>query len=1643
MLDYRLTLTVAGCIAVFCSSIALGSVEQCGEEEIHGTHLHTCEKWFFVQVVGDPQADESSTKLPCGEDELEPCPTLFAALHSATKWKRATADNDCLTHAWITILLKGDVNCSVPLHVRVLEKAERAFKFNISRVTIRPANRTLCPTIRLTTASSKPVPLKFSKASAVRLSGLEFVSTIVYLVIQKARLFHVDRCKFSIKAESMNMLKHVTSVTFSSDVFFTHCVFELMAGEARPVIPDGASIVNSWIKPVFNAVISSTTTAGIISDTDTFRQWAAGEPVICRAYAKEKAHSVCGAESSENCADSGSSGSSRWNMALVVYDCTFRNLGRRFVMDRPYLVSTDRTKGSALTIFFDCEARHRTVIIDQCLFVNNMHPRDSPLMLQFNTHHIQNNPHCRNGSITMNNMVYVTNSEFRNNSALLGGAVSVIILDHSYFNNVKFENNTFADNKARQQGGAVAVYFAIVTVTTNCFWASNNNTFLRNSVLFPVNPGSAVYVYAASESITFNYQTYFREQQGLNTSEADGYLRRCHKETSVLMEDTTFTGNLGNGAFFARNVDAIFRGKSVVSSSTGTGIVVSCATLKFRGGPVNIVNNTGKLAGAFKATEFARILFQVEMSQVTIVNNTAEDGGAGLLTADPTSGSPSFDESLYYTGNTVDNTHRCPMEFEDKLTLQQAKALLDENSQATKCPAILVSSWENCFPQFNPLDHPDQYPNASKVAANKTTRPFCLPYVSPMYNYNSTAHPECSIHLNMLHGVDIFHQDDICYSSCNDMHVINKPDMFSTRVKTQGAWLVFNSTTTACYRKFRGRVYYYRKNCTRETLTKHMMHRLEDQDLPWTDCALFRQVLMHLRYKSSFAPVLPGLKFVLVPWGGTRHGWMSYMEQHLKARAREDDGLLEEHALASCFFTNITFPFKSDESLSAITLHPASGEEFSLSVQVLDEVMNIRTKVISIKVVADKDDVLLGYNGIQYGRGEEVRFSSAHAIRSLSLLGLTNSTGYILVTKIGAIVMRMPEKGMLALKIPFKIRRCHLGFRAPSLEEDVITYVTNSTRARSKGIISRYRYTRQSGAEVEQILSPLMCQCPADAKPVDPGVQSCKEGKSINVKSGYWAGPANHHTIPFLERRATFKNYTLEEFEVEKHGDPFGYSDQGTPFGTATCDNGLCNSSRKWTMEEDQDPCKSGMDRNGVLCGACSVDTYNIVASEACSSCDGATTMHVALYVFLMFLVTFVIFCLLLLLNVGLNPTMDSWLFFMQATFYLFPDETNLSDAYLSFLSLGLGNICLTPPITRLAAKALLLAQPLFLYFFIVLLWFCITFRLFIVHLQKLQRRQALAYVVWFIVVLSSSNMAYIAVTILTSVKLSNGKRVVLVDGAVAYFDDQHKPFGVLAIIVLICFVLPPPVILTVPYLRGLPVFRRFVDAALSSYEDHVPWWAAYNLVRRLLLALLQGAVVDGQSRRGFIALASIMLLTIHGLVRPFKRKTKLWIFSDVDNKFELMLLIGFCSLCILRLWAVHEEVFPGHYTARPQDTYIPICLTITVISLLLAITRFLLSWLATYRQTQRKKLTAADFEEDEDEMKRHLARLGSHPSTPYDIGCVNDSSGVANSAALPRSNSSEQAQLDRCNVPCGLREPLLLDAVLNPNGKDWSNEKI
>lgn len=78
--------------------------------------------------------------------------------------------------------------------------------------------------------------------------------------------------------------------------------------------------------------------------------------------------------------------------------------------------------------------------------------------------------------------------------------------------------------------------------------------------------------------------------------------------------------------------------------------------------------------------------------------------------------------------------------------------------------------------------------------------------------------------------------------------------------------------------------------------------RLNESNNPWVDCALFRQYYMHLRYKASYAPVLPGFNFVLVPWASTRHNWRSFMQSTLAARAKEVNVSLWEQGEAACSF---------------------------------------------------------------------------------------------------------------------------------------------------------------------------------------------------------------------------------------------------------------------------------------------------------------------------------------------------------------------------------------------------------------------------------------------------------------------------------------------------------------------------------------------------------------------------------------------------------------------------------------------------------------------------------------------------------------------------------------------------------------------
>ena len=91
--------------------------------------------------------------------------------------------------------------------------------------------------------------------------------------------------------------------------------------------------------------------------------------------------------------------------------------------------------------------------------------------------------------------------------------------------------------------------------------------------------------------------------------------------------------------------------------------------------------------------------------------------------------------------------------------------------------------------------------------------------------------------------------------------------------------------------------------------------------------------MAHL-YRSTLTPIFPGYNFVLTPWSGVTSSWESSMQMNMTYLCR-------------------TGIFESDlpvATISNLTLNPAPGEEFSLHVDVFDEVFNNAQSSMSLEV---------------------------------------------------------------------------------------------------------------------------------------------------------------------------------------------------------------------------------------------------------------------------------------------------------------------------------------------------------------------------------------------------------------------------------------------------------------------------------------------------------------------------------------------------------------------------------------------------------------------------------------------------------------------------------------------------------------------
>ena len=130
-------------------------------------------------------------------------------------------------------------------------------------------------------------------------------------------------------------------------------------------------------------------------------------------------------------------------------------------------------------------------------------------------------------------------------------------------------------------------------------------------------------------------------------------------------------------------------------------------------------------------------------------------------------------------------------------------------------------------------------------------------------------------------------------------------------------------------------------------------------------------------------------------------------------------------------------------------------------------------------------------------------------------------------------------------------------------------------------------------------------------------------------------------------------------------------------------------------------------------------------------------------------------------------------------------------------------------------------------------------------------------------------------------------------DGNVRYFKDlDHCILGVLAILVLICAVLPYTILLTVlPFMyrfKWVNRIRPFLDAHYGPYKDKYQWWFGLRLWIVFLSSVLSGVMIE-QNVEYLVTSIDIAFLVFtlgQAYVKPFK--------SNYINLLEILVMIDF-----------------------------------------------------------------------------------------------------------------------------------------------------
>lgn len=217
---------------------------------------------------------------------------------------------------------------------------------------------------------------------------------------------------------------------------------------------------------------------------------------------------------------------------------------------------------------------------------------------------------------------------------------------------------------------------------------------------------------------------------------------------------------------------------------------------------------------------------------------------------------------------------------------------------------------------------------------------------------------------------------------------------------------------------------------------------------------------------------------------------------------------------------------------------------------------------------------------------------------------------------------------------------------------------------------------------------------------------------------------------------------------------------------------------------------------------------------------------------------------------------------------------------------------CITSDLTALTRLLLQYTTPLYFMILLIIILTLTKLKGFSKYLGNHSILQAL----WLLVLLSYLNISNSTFEILHCHVIGPigegkvSKFVLVYDANVQCWSGIHLVWSILAILLATIFILPFPLYIVLAI--KIPKLKPITDVYTSIYKDSQRYWVCWNLLRRILIVLLTIFVVDFVYRHFSLLLASLLVLVIFVITRPYRYK--------LDNFYGGMVSFGILLFCVV-----------------------------------------------------------------------------------------------------------------------------------------------